>query len=92
MIYRKVLLIIALSIGLMLSLSMSGSEAEELPQLLLEDEYPQDLDTLEEFIQSYYLLLDSDSYLKSYKFIHPGKNKFQNDDKGMQEFYRKLLE
>jgi lysophospholipase L1-like esterase len=92
LIYRKVLLIIALSIGLMLSLSMSGSEAEELPQLLLEDEYPQDLDTLEEFIQSYYLLLDSDSYLKSYKFIHPGKNKFQNDDKGMQEFYRKLLE
>lgn len=92
MIYRKVLVLIALLIGLLLTLSLSGSEAEDVPELLLEEDYPQDLDTLEEFIQSYYLLLDSDNYLKSYKFINPSKNKLQNDRNGLQDFYLQLLE
>ena len=92
MTYRKFLIILVLCASLLLTLSLSGSEAEDIPQLLLEEDYPQDLDTLEEFIQSYYLLLDSDNYLKSYKFIHANKNKLQNDQGGLQAFYLKLLE
>ena len=90
--YRKVLILMISVIILVLSLSLSGSENQENPLLLYEDEYPQDLDTLEEFIQSYYLLLDSDNYLKSYKFIHPSKNKLKNDQQAMLPFYRKLVE
>lgn len=60
--------------------------------LLMEDDYPEDLDTLEEFIQSYYLLLDSEAYLDKYKFVNSSKNKLHNDEKAMSSFYQKLLE
>lgn len=90
--YRQSLILIVMALSLLLALTLSGSERGEVPELLLEEDYPQDLDTLEEFIQSYYLLLESDNYLKSYKFIHPNKNKIHNDHKSMLSFYRKLLE
>lgn len=90
--YRKLLILLAFVTSFGLALSFSGSDLESIPELLYEDDYPEDLDTLEEFIQSYYLLLDSDNYLKSYKFIHAGKNKLQNDAKALQGFYLKLLE
>lgn len=57
-----------------------------------EDEYPEDLDTLEEFIQSYYLILDSENYLKDYNFIDAEKNVLHNDVQGLNSFYQKLLE
>ncbi len=75
-------------------LNISGAQANEEPQedLFSEDEYPSDMDTLEEFIQSYYLLLDSEAYLDQFKFIHPEKNRFGGDAKALKSFYEKLLE
>ncbi|MDD3534972.1 MAG: GDSL-type esterase/lipase family protein [Candidatus Cloacimonetes bacterium] len=71
---------------------LSGEETDENIMLLYDEDYPEDLDTLEEFIQSYYLLLDSDNYLKSYKYISHSKNKLHNDQIALSQFYRKLLE
>ena len=61
-------------------------------ELFTEEEYPSDMDTLEEFIQSYYLLLESNEYLKQFKFINPEKNYISGDKKALQSFYEKLLE
>ncbi len=66
-----------------------GSYMEEL---LSEEEYPPDMDTLEEFIQSYYLLLDSNEYLNRYKFIHMDDNSLQNDTLPLKGFYEKLMQ
>ncbi|MBP7333562.1 MAG: hypothetical protein KA963_02475, partial [Candidatus Cloacimonas sp.] len=40
-----------------------NSAEENAREFLSEEEYPSDMDTLEEFIQSYYLLLESNEYL-----------------------------
>lgn len=69
--------------------SEDGSYMEEL---FSEEEYPPDMDTLEEFIQSYYLLLDSNEYLNRYKFIHMEDNSLQNDTKPLKGFYEKLMQ
>ncbi len=75
-------------------LNISSAEVDEDFQedLFSEEEYPSDMDTLEEFIQSYYLLLDSEAYLEQFKFIHPEKNRFEGDTKALKGFYEKLLE
>lgn len=77
-------------------LSYSGAEETEdsgyMNELFSPDEYPQDMDTLEEFIQSYYLLLDSNEYLEKFKFIKTDKNDLNNDQAAMKVFYEKLLE
>jgi lysophospholipase L1-like esterase len=78
----------------MLSMS-SGEDREEstyMDELFSNEEYPPDMDTLEEFIQSYYLLLDSNEYLNRFKFIHHEDNSFQNDTKTMKGFYEKLMQ
>ncbi len=88
---RRIFLISLLLSSLALLLALSKSEKHQ-SLLFTEDEYPEDLDTLEEFIQSYYLLLDSDSYIKDYSFIHPEHNHLMNESPGLTDFYHKLLE
>lgn len=56
------------------------------------EEFPIAIDTLEEFIQSYYSLLDSEEYLKSFPFIRQNKNIIQNCDDSPDGFLYKLLE
>jgi len=92
--YREILsiFILALAFALMLSYSNAEDTDEYLDDLFSEEEYPSDMDTLEEFIQSYYLLLDSDEYLNKFKFINTEKNQFNNDIKALKPFYEKLLE
>lgn len=89
--HRQSLIIILLLISVALLLALSKSERQQA-MLFTEDEYPEDLDTLEEFIQSYYLLLDSDSYIREYSFIHPELNQLTNENPALSDFYRKLLE
>lgn len=89
---RELLLILLMLFGSFFMLISAKSGYETGEELFSEEEYPEDLDTLEEFIQSYYLLLDSDSYLKSYSFIDPAKNSLQNDQRALLPFYQKLLE
>ncbi|MCB5253025.1 MAG: GDSL-type esterase/lipase family protein [Candidatus Cloacimonadaceae bacterium] len=89
--HRHFLLILLLLASLALLLALNKSERQQ-SFLFTEDEYPEDLDTLEEFIQSYYLLLDSDSYIKEYSFIHPEFNLLTNETPALTEFYHKLLE
>lgn len=88
---RQILMILLLLASLALLLALSKSDRQQA-LLFTEDEYPEDLDTLEEFIQSYYLLLDSDSYIKEYSFIHPEHNHLSNEGPALTDFYRKLLE
>jgi len=79
-------------------LAVTRSSAEDsydtgyMEDLLSDEEYPQNLDTLEEFIQSYYLLLDSNEYLSKFKFIQADKNMFEGAEDALAPFYQKLLE
>jgi len=79
---------------LLFTLAVAGDSIDEsdIDQRMLDEEYPQDLDTLEEFIQSYYLLLDSDQELSKYSFINSQHNRIENDSLAMQSFYNKLVE
>lgn len=92
--HRFGLLLLSVVFVLMLNFSSAevSDESDYLDELFTEDEYPPDMDTLEEFIQSYYLLLDSNEYLNRFRFINKDKNLFQNDAKTLKPFYEKLLE
>lgn len=83
-------LLILFCFGMLLAIGKSHKDIEYVE--FTEDEYPEDLDTLEEFIQSYYLILDSDNYLKDYAFIDADKNHLHNDLQGMNSFFYKLME
>lgn len=74
------------------SSAQESNETNYMDELFSEEEYPPDMDTLEEFIQSYYLLLDSNEYLKRFKFINHEDNRFQNDSETMKGFYEKLMQ
>lgn len=87
---REVTLIILMLFSSLFLLSFEKSAYSN--ELFSEIDYPEDLDTLEEFIQSYYLLLDSDDYLKQYDFLDASLNVLENDSTGLQAFYLKLLE
>ncbi|MCK9558005.1 MAG: GDSL-type esterase/lipase family protein [Candidatus Cloacimonetes bacterium] len=89
---KEAFLMVLMLFGSLFLLSFAKSGVEHEPDIFSEEEYPEDLDTLEEFIQSYYLLLDSDTYLKSYKFIDPAKNVLENDQGALEPFYMKLLQ
>lgn len=89
---REILIIILMLFSSVFLLIFAKSGYEPDAALFSEDEYPEDLDTLEEFIQSYYLLLDSDAYLKHYSFLESSKNTLQNDKSALQAFYLKLLQ
>lgn len=92
--YRDLLAVLVFTLAFLLMLSYSNAEDTEtyIDDLFSEEEYPSDMDTLEEFIQSYYLLLDSDEYLNQFKFINTDKNRFYGDIKALKSFYEKLLE
>ncbi|PKN77775.1 MAG: hypothetical protein CVU48_10460 [Candidatus Cloacimonetes bacterium HGW-Cloacimonetes-1] len=94
MTYRDILrsLVLLISFGFLISLTLSGDPVIEDEINLTEEEYPRQLDTLEEFIQSYYLLLDSKEYLNKYKLVDHEKNVIQNDANNLDPFYQKLLE
>ena len=72
--------------------SEENSSEENTREFLSEEEYPSDMDTLEEFIQSYYLLLESNEYLKQFKFLNLDKNQFMGDKKALKPIFEKLLE
>jgi lysophospholipase L1-like esterase len=74
------------------SSAQESSETAYIEELYSEEEYPPDMDSLEEFIQSYYLLLDSNEYLNRFKFIDHKDNYLQNDSKTMKGFYEKLMQ
>lgn len=76
-----------------ISLAVAGDSINEtsIDQSLLDEEYPTDLDTLEEFIQSYYLLMDSDQYLNQFRFLDTEHNSLENDNPALASFYQKLI-
>lgn len=94
--HREYLWPILLALLFLTMLSRSTAEEsfdENIPaDLFSEEEYPPDMDTLEEFIQSYYLLLESNAYLDKYKFINYSKNELNDPTGALVPFYRKLLE
>lgn len=53
-------------------------------------EFPIEVDSLEEFIQSYYELLANDNYLKQFSFLSFDKNSISNM-KPVEGFFRKLM-
>lgn len=77
----------------MFSLALAGDSIDEsdINQSILDEEYPHNIDTLEEFIQSYYLLLDSDEYLRKYNFLNLKANVIQNDSLALAGFYNRLV-
>ncbi len=92
--YRDILVLLVLLVccGLLLSLSLGARSKVVNDPILVEDEYPEEIDSLEEFIQSYYLLLDSTDYLSRFKIIDHEKNVVSDPSKSLDEFYHKLLE
>ncbi len=64
------------------------AENEELEIIL---EFPIEVDSLDEFIQSYYELLDSDTYLKQFKFLAQEQNIISNPQ-AIEGFFAKLMQ
>ena len=56
------------------------------------EEFPIEVDKLDEFIQSYYTLLDSEEYLKGFSFIKTDSNTINNWEKRLSRFLLKLME
>lgn len=92
--YRYLLLIV-LSILTLSLINAGGNEGlsnNSEDTLNIEEAYPEDIDLLEEIIQSYYLLLDSQSLVQQYNFINQEANIIENDAVIMSGFYTKLAE
>jgi lysophospholipase L1-like esterase len=73
------------------------SLAESLPidlknEIEQVDEFPISVDLLEEFIQSYYALLESDEYLKGFSFLNLGENVISGQESGLNSFLNKMME
>ncbi|MDD2229009.1 MAG: GDSL-type esterase/lipase family protein [Candidatus Cloacimonetes bacterium] len=94
--HQKAIFLFVLSMFFMLILNTSSAqentESNYMDELFSAEEYPPDMDTLEEFIQSYYLLLDSNEYLKKFKYVNQDKNLLQNDSTPLKGFYEKLMQ
>ncbi len=89
MIGRKILLFIVILLSFFWLLTHAASSNDE-PDY--EEDYPPDMDSLEEFIQSFYLLLEGQDYLKDYDFIDQQENHLHNGQAALTAFYHKLLE
>ncbi len=85
-------LLAALLLGLVQAADLQENVVDEEDSLLVEENYPEDIDLLEEIIQSYYLLLESENFTGQYQMLHQDANVLQNDTNTMAEFYRKLTE
>lgn len=90
----RILLLLLLILCLSGSAHKLGAEGsllfdaeEELDQI---PEFPIEPDALDEFIQSYYALLESDTYLKQYGFIKQRENRLFNDAALAKTLYPKL--
>lgn len=96
MAHRYYIAVCILVLTFILLLTSSNAEDKDTlangEELFTEEEYPSDMDTLEEFIQSYYLLLESNEYLNQFKFLNLDKNHFSGDKKALKGLYEKLLE
>ncbi len=83
---------------LLLCLLMCGfSSHEELPidiehELETPEEFFIEVDALEEFIQSYYTLLDNEEYLNGFKFIRRDRNFIPDSADRLGTFLYKLME
>jgi lysophospholipase L1-like esterase len=81
----------------MLLIVIAGVRAEEsLPidlatELEPMDEFPVPVDSLEEFIQSYYALLDSETYIRQFGFIDQNANVIHNAAPRLNSFFGKLM-
>ncbi len=93
----KLRMLFALSLLAILLAVIAGLRAEdELPidlatELELIDEFPVPVDSLEEFIQSYYALLDSDTYIRTFAFIDQNANVIHNAAPKLNSFFGKLM-
>lgn len=56
----------------------------------MDEAYPDDLDLLEEVIQSYYLLLESESITDKYSMLNQSANVIDNQNPALTGFYTKL--
>jgi lysophospholipase L1-like esterase len=68
------------------------SDDSEPDSLVVDETYPEDIDLLEEIIQSYYLILDSQSITQQYPMLDEAANLIQNDSSALSGFYAKLAE
>ncbi|HPN41379.1 MAG TPA: GDSL-type esterase/lipase family protein [Candidatus Cloacimonadota bacterium] len=87
-----------LSIAVLSSLGFHGLIAisEPLPMAVEDEieiisEFPVEVDSLEEFIQSYYELLDSETYLKEFKFLDQKANHLDNHKQLLAPLFGKLM-
>lgn len=87
-----------LCVSLLFSLGFCGLIAisDPLPvdvedEIEIISEFPVEVDSLEEFIQSYYELLDSETYLKQFKFLDHKANRLENQDKLLGDFFARLM-
>lgn len=90
MIRKLLVLIVSLSLCLVgYADSLPIDFEEEIEPI---DEFPIAVDMLEEFIQSYYALLDSEEYLRGFSFLQIDKNVIANPGESLRGFLYKLME
>ena len=80
---------------MLLIMSLSLAQADKKPPSATgneDEQYPEDIDLLEEIIQSYYLLLDTESLVQQYPIINQEDNLIENDNPALSGFYQKLVE
>lgn len=65
---------------------------EWMDEIEIIQEFPVEIDSLDEFIQSYYELLDSENYLRQFKFLDHKDNQINNIQKPLADFFSKLME
>jgi len=87
-----------LCVALLISMGFGGliAMSEPLPvdvgdEIEIISEFPVEVDSLEEFIQSYYELLDSESYLKQFRFLDTKANHLENHEELLNPFFGKLM-
>ncbi|MCB5229732.1 MAG: GDSL-type esterase/lipase family protein [Candidatus Cloacimonetes bacterium] len=64
---------------------------DDLEEIEISEEFPVEIDCLEEFIQSYYELLESENYLKQFTFLNHEANRLHNPQPLLAAFFNKLM-
>ena len=92
--YRLPLIIIALILvfGVIIAGEIQNSLNSGNDTLVVEETYPEDIDLLEEIIQSYYMLLETQSVIQQYPMLNQDSNVIGNDSLALKGFYNKLAE
>lgn len=90
--YLMLILMAAMLLGIMQAGEKQTENGVNEDTLLVEETYPEDIDLLEEIIQSYYLLLESESYTNQYPMLKQAANVLENDAATLNSFYTKLAE